>query len=120
MNRLRMEIEDQFKRMVDAFAEDRIANDVYARFDLATETSSSFMDGIVMAAAVCGDAPEDLLRLAASMGVNSGDRTTCVKISGPRASEGGMIRRSDLWAPKMNPKKQRHCVIMQGNKDSSV
>ena len=54
MNQLRKEIEDRFKRMVDAFAEDSIANDVYARSDLATETSSSFMDGIVMAAAVCG------------------------------------------------------------------
>lgn len=56
MNRLRKEIEDRIKRMVDAFAEDRIANDDYARSDLASETLSSFMDGIVMAAVVCGDA----------------------------------------------------------------
>ena len=91
MNRLRKAIEDRFKRMVDPTDEDRIANDVYARSDLATENLSSFMDGIVMAAAVCGDAPEDLHRLAASLGVNSGDRTSRVRIRGPRASEGGMI-----------------------------
>ena len=56
MERLRKDFEER----IEAFANDRVANDDYTRSDPASATFQSFKDGIAMAARSCADAPEDL------------------------------------------------------------